>query len=63
MPIYEYTCENCGKVIEKFKRINDESDEYCNCGGKLHKLISNSNFILKGGGWYSSGYSKEPAKS
>jgi predicted nucleic acid-binding Zn ribbon protein len=29
------------------------------CGGTSQRLISNTSFVLKGGGWYASGYSKE----
>jgi len=30
-----------------------------NCGETCHRIISQSTFALKGGGWYASGYSKE----
>jgi len=61
MPIYEYECEHCGKVFEKYKRFYENSNnEICKCGHKAHKIISNSTFVLKGGGWYASGYSSQP---
>lgn len=60
MPIYEYACGKCGKVTEKLVGISSATDEIeCDCGGKADKIMSASAFHLKGGGWYSSGYSKD----
>ncbi len=57
MPIYEYECEKCGKVVEQWQKINDPPLEQCEgCGGKMHKLISHSSFHLKGSGWYVTDY-------
>ncbi|GEM_PF-1534220 len=58
MPIYEYECEDCQKVIEKWHSINDVSPDICECGGKLSKIISRTTFHLKGGGWYVTDYCK-----
>ncbi|ADD67080.1 regulatory protein, FmdB family [Denitrovibrio acetiphilus DSM 12809] len=69
MPIYEYACEKCGKVTEKLVSISSASEETeCpECKGKAIKIMSASAFHLKGGGWYSQGYSNDnggcPAKS
>jgi putative FmdB family regulatory protein len=65
MPIYEYACENCGKVTEKLVNISSDNQETdCpECGGKAVKIMSASAFHLKGGGWYSQGYSKDSAPS
>lgn len=60
MPIREYEkCKKCGREgFEMFVRMNEKV--YCPvCGEKLKSLISSTSFILKGGGWYNSGYSKE----
>src|SRR3954463_5550497 len=60
MPIYEYVCENCGKLNELIQKVNDPAPEKCEgCGtpGKLTKVLSRSSFQLKGGGWYSDLYS------
>ncbi len=65
MPIYEYECEKCGKIIENWQRISDPPLTTCEaCGGKLHKLISQSTFHLKGSGWYVTDYGgkKQPSK-
>lgn len=60
MPIYEYSCESCGKNQDVLQKVSDPAPEKCPaCGavGKLSKLISRSSFHLKGGGWYSDLYS------
>ena len=57
MPIYEYECMNCGKVVEAVQKVNDQPLSECyHCSGKLQKLISQSAFHLKGGGWYADSY-------
>jgi putative FmdB family regulatory protein len=58
MPIYEYRCTACGRVVEKWQKISDLPLALCPaCGGSLTKLISNCAFHLKGGGWYVTDYS------
>ncbi|MBF0100947.1 MAG: zinc ribbon domain-containing protein [Desulfobacterales bacterium] len=57
MPIYEYECESCGKGEEIVQKISDPQLTTCkHCSGKLHKLISQSSFHLKGSGWYVTDY-------
>ena len=61
MPIYEYECQSCRQVIEKWQRITEEPVDACpKCSGSLKKLISRSSFHLKGGGWFADGYSSAP---
>ena len=58
MPVYEYECNGCQKVFEMQQRIADAPITVCpECGGEVRKLISMSSFQLKGGGWYTDGYS------
>lgn len=58
MPMYEYQCDACGAVFEARQKFSDEPLSKCReCGGPVHKLISQSAFALKGGGWYDQGYS------
>lgn len=58
MPIYEYECPACEKVFEVQQRISDDPLKTCpKCKGTVKKLVSVSSFQLKGGGWYSDGYS------
>ncbi len=59
MPIYEYRCNDCGKEFELMQKLSDGDARECiYCSGKVEKLISQSSFHLKGGGWHSDGYSK-----
>jgi putative FmdB family regulatory protein len=60
MPTYEYGCSACGNEWEEMQRITAAATEVCPKCGKptAHRLISaGTNFILKGGGWYSDLYS------
>jgi putative FmdB family regulatory protein len=58
MPIYEYRCEKCG-VFEETQRITDPPLDRCpTCRRKVRRLISNTSFQLKGGGWYVTDYAR-----
>ena len=58
MPIYEYQCAACGRVVEKWQKFSEDPLTSCPaCGGSLSKLISNCSFHLKGSGWYVTDYS------
>jgi len=57
MPIYEYQCDNCGRIDEVMQKISEKPLTKCSyCNGKMHKLISHSAFHLKGTGWYVTDY-------
>ena len=51
MPIYEYQCQDCGKVVEAMQRMSDPPLQICgeDCAvarvgeGRLTKLISAAN--------------------
>jgi putative FmdB family regulatory protein len=58
MPIYEYKCENCGRVVEAFQKFSDDPLASCDCGGSLSKMMSLNSFHLKGSGWYVTDYAK-----
>ena len=58
MPVYEYECPACEKVIEVQQRMADDPLSHCpECEGPVTKIMSRSSFQLKGGGWYADGYS------
>ena len=63
MPLYEYECEKCGEIEEALQKFSDKPLTTCrHCSGRLHKLISQSSFHLKGSGWYVTDYAnKKPA--
>jgi putative FmdB family regulatory protein len=59
MPIYEYRCDKCEHEFEREQRISDDPVKTCpECRSrKVKRLISQTSFVLKGGGWYSDLYS------
>lgn len=60
MPIYEYECTNCGNIEEALQKFSDKPLKKCNhCSGRLHKLVSQSTFHLKGTGWYVTDYANK----
>ncbi len=64
MPIYEYHCEKCDRILEVSQRISDApltTCPSCEDPGSLRKLISRSSFHLKGGGWYTTDYARAGA--
>lgn len=64
MPIYEYGCGKCGEDFEVEQRITDDPVKSCpSCRSrKVKRLISQTSFVLKGGGWYSDLYSSGQGK-
>lgn len=53
MPIYEYSCTECGERVELFRRIDEEPLPGCPlCGGSLRKIFSPVGIVLKGSGFY-----------
>jgi putative FmdB family regulatory protein len=65
VPIYEYQCRSCGRIIEALQKFSDPPLSDCpHCRGGLHKLISHTTFHLKGTGWYVTDYAgKKPGAS
>lgn len=63
MPIYEYRCPDCGHEFEQLQSFKDPAITACpGCGeNDVRKLISKTNFALKGGGWYKDHYGLKPA--
>jgi putative FmdB family regulatory protein len=73
MPLYEYQCKDCEIIHEVQHRMSENGPTDCpGCGqSALKRIISKTAFTLKGGGWYTDGYTsatsnppkKEPAKT
>ena len=54
MPIYEYRCGACGHHLEVLQKMSEAPLRKCpDCGkSQLKRLVSASQFRLKGSGWY-----------
>lgn len=63
MPIYEYRCASCEHDLEAVQKFSDPPLTDCpSCGApRLERLLSQSSFALKGGGWYADGYGGKKA--
>jgi putative FmdB family regulatory protein len=59
MPTYEYLCRACDHEFEREQRITDPKVRTCpKCKKRrVERLISQTSFVLKGGGWHSDLYS------
>lgn len=47
MPIYEYSCQKCGRIIEILARIGEVLDKCPDCGGEVKRDFSKSNFVIR----------------
>ncbi len=59
MPIYEYRCPKCNTVFEEWCAhiTEDHPVETCpDCGTSSPRIMSNTSFVLEGGGWYVTDY-------
>jgi len=65
MPIYEYSCESCGKQLEKIQKMSDDPLVDCPVckGPHLKKLVSAPAFRLKGSGWYETDFKSNNQKN
>lgn len=64
MPIYEYQCGKCGKLMEVLQKISDPGPSKCDeCGSKkVGRVMSQTSFQLKGEGWYITDYARKGKK-
>jgi len=64
VPIYEFVCEACGRLMEVMQKVGDPAPPACpECGGtRMARMVSRTSFQLKGGGWYSDLYSSPKEK-
>jgi len=60
MPTYEYKCQICGYMFEKFQSMKDKPVTKCpKCGHKVQRLIgTGAGIIFKGSGFHKTGYHK-----
>lgn len=73
MPTYEYVCDKCGHVFEKFQSMSDQPLKVCPrelCGqkkwgkGKVVRAIgAGAGLIFKGSGFYITDYRSENYKT
>jgi putative FmdB family regulatory protein len=65
MPTYVYGCASCGCEFERFQKMTDAPVRKCpECARRtVERKLTPSSFVLKGGGWYSDGYSSRGSAS
>lgn len=57
MPLYEYQCTKCKKLIEKIEPVNGPHLKKCpHCGGKVERQLAAPAIQFKGSGWYVTDY-------
>jgi putative FmdB family regulatory protein len=64
MPIYEYRCGACGHYLEALQKMSEAPLRKCpECGkARLKRLVSASQFRLKGSGWYETDFKDKNEK-
>ena len=61
MPLYSYSCSECGHKFDQTHDVKDRDTSKCfNCGNEINntRLIGNVNFELKGSGFFTNDYKK-----
>lgn len=58
MPTYEYRCQKCKKLFDRFQLITSEPIRtHPKCGGRVKRLMGGgSGFLFKGSGFYITDY-------
>jgi len=60
VPVYEYQCQSCKRIIEKIQKFSDPPLTKCEkCGGLLKKILSAPALVFKGSGFYITDYAKK----
>jgi putative FmdB family regulatory protein len=61
VPIYEYRCMACACQLEVIQKVSDAPLTHCpECDkNNLEKIISATQFQLKGTGWYVTDYARK----
>jgi putative FmdB family regulatory protein len=59
MPLYEYSCHNCGETFEVMQKFSDPPlTIHEGCGGEVERLICAPALQFKGSGWYVTDYAR-----
>lgn len=62
MPIYVYECPKCHRTVELNQGLKNRIAPLCcekDCNIEMDRVISKSNFSLKGNCWAKDGYSNK----
>lgn len=63
MPIFEFECEYCKNITERFTSDANQTYADCRfCGRRAKKIISAPNFVLEGTCWSRDNYDRTPIK-
>ena len=63
MPVYEYSCAECGEQFEQYREVTARSAARCpECGGPGQKVFRPVGIIFKGSGFHSTDYRKPESK-
>jgi putative FmdB family regulatory protein len=64
MPLYDYECSKCHKIIEVRHGFDERHTEPCpHCGGELRRLFNPAGIVFKGSGFYITDSRKAESKS
>src|SRR5512138_3388213 len=64
MPLYEYSCHQCGATFEVRQKFSDEPlKTHEGCGGDVDRLLSPPALQFKGTGWYVTDYAHKNGSS
>lgn len=60
MPLYEYKCLECGRLMERIEKVSGPHLKRCShCGGQVERLLGAPAIQFKGAGWYVTDYAKK----
>lgn len=63
MPLYDYSCDACGRTFEVNQRMSDPPLTACECGqdGTVRRLMATgAGVVFKGSGFYQTDYKPRP---
>ena len=56
MPIYEYKCDKCKAVLERYESLIDNKEPPTCCEKQMEKKFSIASFDFRGSGFYQNDY-------